>query len=221
MDIFSFSVRRPVSVSVLALAVLVLGLVFSGQINIEAWPKIDIPVISVAIAYPGGGPPEMEEQVSRPVEEALGALPNLKKISSTSMEGLSITVIEFQYGVRMDEAASNVREKLDAIKGTLPPGIRPPLVTTADPAASPVVRLALTGGEDLRALRTIAEDDLKPLLERIEGTANVEVTGGEERAILVQVDEGRLRALGVPVQQIMQSLQSENLNIPAGRITAS
>jgi HAE1 family hydrophobic/amphiphilic exporter-1 len=222
VNIFNFSVKKPVTVVVSLIAILIIGLMYGSRINIEDFPQIDIPIISVTTVYRGAGPQEMEEQVTIPVEEAVGSVSNIDEIESTSQDNMSFVLVRFKYGTNMESAAADVREKLDRITNNLPRQADKPIITKADPGDSPIVRLALTGkGEDLRRLRSIATNDLKKELEKIGGIASVTVSGGEERAIMVRVDRNRLEDLGLGIHQVAAAVAKENQNIPSGRITAS
>lgn len=218
---FEFAVRRPAAVTVIVLALFGLGIYYGNMVNVEFFPKLDIPIVTITTIYPGAGPEEVEEQVSKPMEESLGTVGNLKKISSTSRESLSMVVLEFEYGTNMTETVADVREKIDEVKMRLPEDARPPVVIKADPSASPVMRLALSGQMDLKTLRSIADDDIKKELEKVQGVAFVNVTGGFQREILVAVDGKKLKEYGLTPGGILQTVQMENINIPGGRITTS
>jgi hydrophobic/amphiphilic exporter-1 (mainly G- bacteria), HAE1 family len=216
---FEFAVRRPVAITIIMLTLFGLGLYFANQVNVEFFPKLDIPMVSVTTVYPGAGPQEVEEQVTKKLEESLGTLGNLKKLSSTSQDSISLIVIEFEYGTNMVEAVADVREKIEQAKMSFPKDARAPVVVKADPSASPVMRLTLSGEMDLRALRTLADDDIKKDLEKIEGVGSVTVTGGFQREILIAVDGSKLKKFNLSPQQVLQAMEIENINVPGGRIT--
>jgi hydrophobic/amphiphilic exporter-1 (mainly G- bacteria), HAE1 family len=218
---FEFSVRRPVAVTMIILTLIGLGIYFGNQVNVEFFPKLDIPIVSVTTVYPGAGPQEVEEQVTKKLEESLGTVGSLKKISSTSQDSVSLVILEFEYGTNMTETVADVREKIDEAKMSFPKDARSPVVIKADPSASPIMRLTLSGEIDLRALRTMADDDIKKDLEKIPGVASVAVTGGFQREILVAVDGRKLRKFNLSPMQVLQSLEIENINVPGGRITTS
>ncbi|MDQ7824408.1 MAG: efflux RND transporter permease subunit [Candidatus Eremiobacteraeota bacterium] len=216
---FEFAVRRPVAVTIIMLALIGLGVYFGNMLNIEFFPKLDIPMVSVTTLYPGAGPEEVEEQVTKRLEDSLGSVANLKKISSTSQDNVSLVMLEFEYGTNMTETLADVREKIDEAKMRLPKDARPPVAIKADPASSPVMRLTLSGQIDLRTLRIFADDDLKKQIEKIPGVANVSVSGGYQREILVAVDAKKLRTFNLTPQGVLGTIQMENLNVPGGRIT--
>ncbi|MFH0802276.1 MAG: efflux RND transporter permease subunit [bacterium] len=218
---FEFSVRRPVTIAIVTMGIILLGLFLGAKLNIDMFPEMDIPVVTISTAYPGVGPEEIEDQVTKPIEEAVGTIGNLKKISSSSMENLSIVALEFRYGTNMIEAVSNVREKLDAARSKIPSDAKPPVVVKADMAATAVLRLVLSGEKDLRTLRTIADQDIKKDLERVAGVASVTITGGLERNIIVEVDRDKLEKYNLPIQQVVSALQAENINLPGGKLTTT
>ncbi|MCE1245076.1 MAG: efflux RND transporter permease subunit [Firmicutes bacterium] len=222
MNIYTSSVRHPVAVTVLLLAVMVMAFIYAPKLNIESFPKIDVPAIAISTVYQGAGPEEIEDQITIPMEEAVGSVGNIEEIESSSSEGLSVVVVRFFYGTNMETATADVREKIDRIKRDLPTGSENPVVSKADPADKPVVRLAMTSGTgDMRRLRSIATNDIRKELEKIAGIASVKVSGGEERAIAVRVDRNRLEALSIPVNAVTAAIARENNDIPSGRITAS
>jgi len=221
MNFFEFPVRRPVTVTVVVLGIAIIGLLFGSRINLEAFPRIDVPVASITTIYPGAGPTEVEEQVTKIIEDSVGGISNIKDLVSYSTEGFSLVVIEFEYGTNMDLAMSDIREKLDAVKNKLPLNTRPPSAVKLDVADTAIVRICITGTGDLQTLRTLADDEVKKKLEQVPGVATVSVFGGKEREILVAVDRGRLDAYGLGVNQVADAIVRENLDIPAGRITSS
>jgi HAE1 family hydrophobic/amphiphilic exporter-1 len=221
VDIYTFSIRRPVTVTVITLALIVISLLFSSKLNIEDFPKIEVPIISVSTIYKGAGPKEIEEQVSMRIEEAVGSIGNIKQIESVSQDSNSTVIIEFNYGTNMVDAAADVREKLDRIKRDLPTGSESPIVVKADPSDSPVIKLTLSDkSNNLRRLRSIADNEVKKSLEKLGGIASVKISGGIERAIVVNVNRDKIQALNIPIQSIAQAITRENNDIPVGRITA-
>ncbi len=221
MNIFSFSVRRPVTVTVIVLALVIISLIFTPKLNIESFPKIDIPVITVTTIYKGAGPEEIEEQVTIPVEEAVGSVGNITRIDSISSEGMSMVMVEFEYGTNMDAAAADIREKLDKIKNRLPEDAENPIISKVDVADRPIIQLTLTDEKgNLRRLHSFAKNEIKKDLEKIAGVSSVEILGGEERAIEVKLDRSRLEAYSIPPNMVVSAIARENVDIPAGHITS-
>lgn len=222
MNIFSFSVRRPVSVSVIIMVIIVLSIMFSMKLNVEAFPRIDIPVIAISTIYTGAGPEEVEEQVTIPIEEAVGSIGNIDEIESSSSEGVSMVMIHFNYGTNMESAAADIREKLDQVKRNLPTEAEDPVITKADPSDIPIVRLAVTSETgNMKRLRSLADNEIRKKLEVVAGLASVKITGGEERAIVVNLDRNKMEAFSISVDAVTNAIALENANVPSGRITTS
>nr|PZN72424.1 MAG: multidrug ABC transporter [Bacillota bacterium] len=214
-----FSIHHPVPTIVLYLVTAVIGLVSLSQLPLDLYPAMEFPLAVVATTYEGAGPEEVESHVSRPIEEVVGTVPGLTRVRSSSSEGLSLVIAEFEYGTDMDQATLSIREKVDQVKGYLPDGAGTPMVYKIDPTALPVLTIALTGPEDLAELKALAEDVIKPRLERLEGVASVTVSGGLEREIRVIVDPARLHAFGLSLADVARVLAYENLNLPGGQVS--
>ena len=221
MNIFQFGVKRPVTVLMMFVAIVGLGLVLIGRVNVDLLPEVTFPVAMVTTVYPGAGPEEVESEVTKRIEEAVARVGNMKTIRSASSESVSVVAVEFQYGTDMDAAVADIRENIDQKRPEMPKDIEAPVVVKADPSAMPIIYLALTGGESLRELRSLADEVVKREIEKIGGVASVRIEGGLERSIIVAVDPERLDAYGLSVQQVAGAIRAENLNLPAGRITAS
>jgi HAE1 family hydrophobic/amphiphilic exporter-1 len=199
------------------LAVLVLGMLSWRQLRVDLLPDISFPVISVVTIYPGAGPEEVEQYVTKPIEEQCGLVKNLKHLSSVSQEGVSVVTEEFEWGTDMDFASFDTREKVEQAIERLPDEAHRPYIVKMDlQTVIPIMYLNVTGMEDLRALRKLTDDLIKRELEKVEGVAAVDVYGGLEREIQVLVDRDRLAAYGLRVQDLERALQAENLNIPGG-----
>ncbi len=219
MSLARFSVNRPVTVLMGMLAVLVLGIMSWRELKIDLLPDISYPVLAVITVYPGAGPEEVEEYVTRRIEEQAGLVKGLKHIRSESYEGVSVVMLEFEWGQDMDYAAFDTREKIDQVLGDLPDEAERPYIVRMDPSSiMPVATASVTGSMDLRQLRKLTEDVIRRELEKVEGVASVGIYGGLEREIQVVLDRGRLSAYGLTVQQVEQALEAENLNVPGGHI---
>jgi HAE1 family hydrophobic/amphiphilic exporter-1 len=214
--IIAFSVRRPVTVTMAAISVVALGWVALQRLSIELLPNISYPTLVVQTEFPDTAPQEVENLVTRPVEEAVGVLRGLTRIHSVSRSGLSEVTLEFDWGSDMGELSLEVREKLDRI--ILPDDALDPLVLRYDPSLDPIVRLAFSGDQDLTVLRRIADRRLKPDLETIPGIASAQVKGGLEEEIRVEVDQEKLAALGIPLAAVRDAVGAGNLNLPGGAL---
>ena len=218
MRIHEISVKRPVAILMCVLIVLMLGGVSLSKIPVDLMPNINLPIAIVSTSYSGVAPQEIEAIVTKNIENAIATVNNIKAIQSTSSEGNSIVIAEFNSGTDMDFAALQMREKIDMIKGYLPDDIGDPLVMKIDPNMLPIVNISVTNGYDEIVLKRFTEDHIKPRLERLEGVASVGIAGGRTQEIQVNVDPQKAAGYGVSLNQVMAILQSENLNLPGGTI---
>ncbi len=223
---FALIVDRPVAVLMVFTAVAVFGQVSFLQLPVNLMPDLSYPTLTVRTEYPGAAPEEVEVQVSRPVEEAVSTADGLVRLESRSRAESSDVVLEFGWGADMNAAAQSVRERMQ--QTWLPDEARRPLLLRYDPSLDPILRIALAldpdaedGPEGERALlmlREVAEDELKPKLEAMDGVAAVKVRGGLERQILVEVREDWLAARRLTLGAVRAALGSENVNIAGGAI---
>ncbi|MEZ4752131.1 MAG: efflux RND transporter permease subunit [Bdellovibrionota bacterium] len=217
-------IDQPVLVLMVELFLVVLGLMGLQKLGVDLYPEVDPPVITVTTEYPGAGPEEVETLVSKPIEEQLNQLGGIEKIQSTSREGLSQVVVEFQLNVDAKEAKIDVRDKLSQIRPDLPTDIEEPQVERLDFADRPIVTLALESDKDspsqgeLIALREFADRRLKPLLQQIDGVGKVELFGGLVREVQVRLDFRRMRLWKITPNEVADALTRSNRNVPAGEV---
>ncbi len=216
MGIVEFSLRRRVTISMFAVAVVIFGMVAFTRLPLNLLPNLTYPSLTVETRYPGAAPAEVETLVSRPVEESVGIVAGVRRLTSVSRPGVSQVTLEFVWGRNMDFAAIDVRQKLDMLQ--LPREVEKPTVLRFDPANDPIVRLYVTGGEDLYQLRYVADEVVKKDLESTEGLAAVKVNGGFEEEIQIRVDQGKLALLNLPVAEVNQKLLQENINQAGGSL---
>lgn len=203
----------------LFIGLIVIGLISYQGLGLDLLPDMSFPVSAVLVSYPGVAPEEIETLITIPLEEVLSTLQSLDSITSYSQESSSIILLSFQWGTNMDIATLEVREKIDQVKRILPEGASAPMVFKFDPTIMPVMMLAMNSERyDLNELQKFAQDLVKPQLERLEGIARATVSGGLEREILVSVDNEKLRANNLTLAQVIASLGSENINLPAGTL---
>ena len=219
----SFSTQRPVAILMLFVAAAVFGWLSLGRLAVNLMPELSYPTITVRTEYPGAAPEEVENDVSRPIEEALGVIGGLQRISSVSRAEVSDVVLEFSWNTDISDVTQDVLERLDLV--FLPDAAERPLILHFDPSLDPVMELSLSGegelweGEEaLRRLRRIADLQVKRQLEPIEGVAAARVKGGLEEEIHVRLREARLRRTGISIQQVIDRLAQENINVAGGRI---
>jgi HAE1 family hydrophobic/amphiphilic exporter-1 len=219
MSLSGLSVRRPVLVLMIISALMVLGAVAYGRLPVELFPSVEFPFVSVTVVYPGAGPEEVQQFVAKPLEEQLSSLPNVRQVRTVASEGLVVVAVEFELGTNVDVATADVRQRVDIAKVRFPRDVEEPVVAKFDFAAEPVLNIGLGGTRSPRELRLLAEDVIKPRFERVPGVAAVNVSGGRVREIRIEVDQERLRAVGLGVVQLEETLRAENLNVPGGKIT--
>jgi HAE1 family hydrophobic/amphiphilic exporter-1 len=211
------SIRRPVTVFMVVAGVVLFGLVAGSRLAVDLLPDISYPTLTVRTDLPDAAPADVEQFVTRPVEEAVGVVAGLVRLHSVSRPGQSEVTLEFSTGTRMELASLSVREKLDLV--TLPREARRPAILRFDPSLDPILRLRLSGGVNLQRLRRIAERTVKTDLEGAAGVAAVKVVGGEEEEIRVEVDSERLSALGLSLADVTSRLAEENVNVAGGSLT--
>jgi HAE1 family hydrophobic/amphiphilic exporter-1 len=202
----------------LMLAMALVGIGAALILNVALFPDLDIPVAFVQAPYPGVDPAEMENIVTKKIEDEVNTVENIDKIESYSAEGFTQVVINFKYGTDIDLSAVDLRAKVDIAKRELPRDIEQVTVSKVDLNAFPVMSIALGGDYDLVELRRIADKEIKPAFQRISGVANVEIMGGLEREIRIKVSPEKLKALNLEIDDIINAVSRDNQNTPLGNI---
>ena len=216
MWISDISIKRPVFATMVIMSFVVLGIVSMTRLGIDLFPDVSFPFVNVGVVYPGASPEEVETLVTKPIEDAVAGINGVKRIESRSTESFSRIGIELRLEVDAQDAAAEVREKVAAIRDKLPVEIEDPTIVRFDVAALPIMTFAVGSSQRSDITRRVIEDELKPLIEQIDGVAAVEVNGGEVREIQIDLDPGRLEALGLPVSAVADALAAENLDVPGG-----
>ena len=192
MSLYSFSVKKPITLLIIVCVVIITGIVSLTKIPLDLLPKIEVPVAVVSTSYKGVGPEEIEKLVTEPIEGAVATVGSMKNIQSISYDGNSLIIVEFNSGTDMDFASLEMREKIDLVKGFLPDEVENPMVIKVDPNAMPIIQLSFYSEEDLGKLQSILMEIVKPRIERIEGVANVSLSGGKEKEVNISLEEGEL-----------------------------
>lgn len=225
LERFRFTVTRPVGVLVVFLAMMVFGLFSVRLLPLNLMPDISYPKLTVRTEYDGAAPAEVENDLARPLEEALGVVTGVTRISSIARAGYCDVVLEFSWDTDMDDANQDVLEKLDGVKPLLPEDAKQPLILRYDPTLDPVLVLSLSGqGElydgiaGLKYLRRVGEREVRRLLEPVDGVAAVKITGGLEEEIHVELDEDALRRTGISTATVINRLRAENINLAGGNM---
>jgi HAE1 family hydrophobic/amphiphilic exporter-1 len=218
MSIPRLAIHRPVTMFMLSGVIILLGWISFVRLPVDLMPDVSFPSITVRVSYAGVGPLEMEELVTRPLEQQLSAVSGLERLESTSSEGSSRVTLNFAWGTDLNEAADDVRNRLDRIRGRLPEEADPPVMFKFDASASPIMGVGVEGDFDSVRLRELGEQVLSPRLERVPGVAAVTVDGGLRRQIHIELSKEKITALKLPVDRISSLLRSENQNLPLGEI---
>lgn len=218
MKLHDISVKRPVAVLMCVLMVLVLGGVSFSKVPVDLMPDINLPIAIVSTNYSGVAPQEIESIVTKPIENVIATVNNIKSIQSISSEGNSIIIAEFNSGTDMNFGTLQMREKVDMIKGFLPDDVGNPLIMKLDPNMMPILNVSVTNNHSEMKLKHFIDDYIMPRLERIEGVASIGVTGGSKEEIQVNVDPDKAAGYGITLNQVISVLQTENLNLPGGAI---
>ena len=212
------AVRRPVTMTMISVVIILLGAVALVRLPVDLMPDVTFPSLSLTVSYPDVGPLEMEELVTRPLEQAVSAIAGLEEVTSTSQEGSSQIRLSFGWGTDLNEAADDLRSRIDRMRNRLPEDSEPPVIFKFDAANAPIMFLGLEGDAEPVALRETAENDLGPRLERVPGVATVTVRGGLRRQIRVELARDKITALDLSVNDIITLLQIENRNVPIGEL---
>ncbi len=213
------AIRQPVFTTMVMLGLMVLGLFSFRRLAIDQFPDVSIPVVSIQTTWPGASTESVERDLTKRIEEAVNPTSGVDKITSTSLEGVSAIVVEFELGTNLDAATADVRSKIEQIRRELPADIDPPVVQQFDPSDQPIVSLALASDSlSIGALTTLADGDVRRALEGVGGVGRVQITGGLQREVHVLLDPAAMQARGVTVQEVMNALRAQNLDIPAGRV---
>lgn len=217
MSLSDIAIRRPVFTMVIMLAIMVMGGMSWRSLGTDLFPDVTFPVVTITTVYPGAAPAEIESQVSKPIEDAVAGINDLDTVRSFSRESVSAVVVLFKLSADIDKAAQDVRERVAAARSKLPTDVREPTIRRIDVGAAPVLTYVAKGaGQTNEELRRVTEDQLKPLLERVPGVAGVEVYGGKDREVQVEVDRKKLLELNLPLTSVTDKLRMENLSVPAG-----
>lgn len=239
MKLIDFSIRRKVTIAMFTIGILLFGFVSLSRLKINLLPELSYPTLTIRTEYTGAAPAEIENLISKPVEEALGVVKNVEQVRSISRSGQSDVTLEFAWGTDMDFASIDVREKLDALQ--LPLEAERPVILRFDPTLDPIMRYAFyidnnkgdqteqvdyvsveetqdSGISNLKKLRRFADEQIKKELESSAGIASIKVSGGLEEEIQVAIDEERLSYLGIPMDRITQILRAENINLSGGKL---
>jgi HAE1 family hydrophobic/amphiphilic exporter-1 len=213
-------VRRPVFATMLVLSLMVVGVFSFFTLGLDLFPKIDLPTITVATSNPGASAEEVETEITKRIEDAINTTSGIDTIQSTSIEGNSTVVVQFSLDKNGDVAAQEVRDKVNQVIPQLPETSKTPIVSKADPDATPVLQIVVSSGRPLREVTEIADKVIRPRLENVTGVGQIRLTGGLKREIRVWVDPDKMRAYNIAVADVSNALRQQNVELPAGSLNA-
>lgn len=218
MSLTSTSIKRPTLIVVIFAVLGLLGIASYFSIGYELLPKMSKQIITISTAYPGAAPSEVENAVTKKIEDAVSSLEKLDNIKSNSMEGHSKVIVEFKSDVDINQAMQDAQQKIDKIASDLPEDAKNPEISKFSVDQAPIMKMSVSATTDNRQLYEIVEQRIVPLLSKLSGVANVGMMGGEERQIRVNIDRRRMEAFGLDVQQVLKAIQTSNLDFPAGSV---
>jgi len=218
MKIYETAVKNPVGTSLIFIGIVLIGLMFYRQLPVDLLPELDVNMVSVMTAYPGAGAEDVETNITRPLEDALNSTENIKKITSSSKDGISVIMLEFNWGSDMITIMNDVRDKLDLISSSLPDGTSDPMLLKFSTDMVPVIVLSATANESADALYKILDDQIAGPLNRVPGVGTVSISGAPQREVQVNVIPEKLEAYQISLEQIAQKIAAENVNVPAGNL---
>jgi len=218
MSLYSTAVNKPVSTIMIFIAVVILGLYSYLQLPVDYFPKMDPPIISVFTYYPGANAADVEQNITRKLEDGFGSLTGLKKISSKSKDNVSVITLEFEWGANLDEATNEVRNAVGLAERNLPDDVESPTIFKINTSMIPVLMFSVTSTESYAGIKDIVDKRIVQPLNRIEGVGNITAIGAPIRAIMVEVDPRKLDSYNLTVEQISGILAANNLNLPSGNL---
>ncbi|MFZ2957519.1 MAG: efflux RND transporter permease subunit [Candidatus Ozemobacteraceae bacterium] len=219
MNLAEVCIRRPVFTLMIISAMVVLGLFSYNGLGLDLMPKMDFPIVRISGTLPGASPEEMETQIAKPIEEAVNTIGGIDEINTKCLFGATAIAVKFNLEKDINVAAQEVRDRIARIVKDFPEGTDPPLVEKMDPDASPVITLIISGKMALRELTFFTKKRIKEPLEAVEGVGAIQVVGGREREIRVELDAKKLGAYNISSAQVRDALQSQNVEIPGGQVT--
>ncbi|MDO5319795.1 MAG: efflux RND transporter permease subunit [bacterium] len=213
------SLKRPIAMTVGLIILMLFGVLSFRNVGVDVMPRVDVPYITVTVPYPGASPTEIETSVAKRVEEAVVQVDGLKHVTTTCAKNYCTVMMEFELGRDVDVLATDVREKIDLVRGDFPSVAEDPRIVKYDVNAMPVATFALTGNRSVEEMYDYADNRLKDRFSTLGGVSSVELVGGEKREVVVTVDRTKLAAAGLTMPQIVQAVGKGNLKVPAGQIT--
>ncbi len=218
MILSDVSIRRPVFTTMVVMALVVFGLVGLSRLGVDLFPRVEFPVITVLTALPGADPETVETTVTDPIEEAVSTISQIKSLRSTSAEGFSQVIIEFELEKDVDVAYQEVQSKLGTVRGELPTDVEDPVVEKFDVDSAPIMAVVVAADLPVRELTALADDVVKERLQRVPNVGQVRLVGDQERKVWLWLDRAKLEGYGLTVQDVERALRAEHVEFPGGRV---
>lgn len=219
MSIASVSIKRPIFMTSVMIAIMIAGWAAFKSMSVDLFPDVSIPVITVQTVYPGAGPAEIETLVSRPIEEKISTIAGIKRLTSRNFEGMSLVIVEFESSVDAKYAEQQVRDKINIAKADLPDGTEDSVITKFDPSDTPILFVTLTADLPDAELFDLADEVVKPRFEQVKNVGSIDLFGGREREIHVVLDREKLRQREISVTQVASQVAVSGENIPSGKVS--
>ena len=217
MSISEFSIKRPVAATMILVSMVMLGLVAMATMAMELLPDFNIPVATVTTVWTGASPEDVDKMITREIEDAMPGIEGVKRITSYSSQNVSTVVVEYNYGVDVDDKVTFMQNEISKIKGNLPSDADEPIIKKISVGATAVMSVELSG-DNLTELRSIAENMVKPRLERMDGVGKVEIFGGLEKEVAVKLDADKLESYGMTADDVYTIIKNSSINIPSGTL---
>ncbi|OQP48970.1 acriflavin resistance protein [Niastella yeongjuensis] len=218
MSLTELSIKRPTLIVVIFTVLGLIGIVSYFSIGYELLPKMSKQIITISTKYPGAAPSEVENSVTKEIEDAVSSLEKLDNIKSKSLEGQSNVIVEFKADVDIDQAMQDAQRKVNAIASQLPEDAKDPVISKFSVDEAPIMKMSVAAKTDNRALYDVVKQRIVPLLSKLAGVANIGIMGGEERQIRVNIDRTKVERYGLDVQQVLKAIETSNLDFPAGSV---
>ena len=221
MAIYKTSVQKPITTALIFVAVIVIGLFSYTQLPIDQFPEMNPPYVTVMVTYPGASASEVETNVTKLLENSLNSVDHLKKLTSVSKDNLSQVTMEFEWGINLDEVVNDIRTYVDLTKDNLPDGCSNPIILRLSTSMMPVIQYSVTANESYPSLDKLLDDEIIPQLNRVDGIGNLSVSGEPERRVYVYLDQAKLDAYGLTVENVGNMISASNLNMSSGTVKMS
>ncbi len=218
MSIYKTAINKPITTALVFVAVIVIGLFSLMRLPIDQFPEMDMPFITVMTTYPGASASEIETNVTKTIENAVTSVDGLKELTSTSKDNMSVVNLELEWGTNRDEAANDVRSYVDMVKSALPDGCQSPTIFKLNSSLMPIIQYAFTAKESYPGLEKILNDEVIPQLNRINGIGTVSISGAPDRYVYIDIDQSKLDAYNLTLEQVSAAVSANNLNLSSGTV---